>query len=201
LHQYFEEIASSGESLLSIINDLLDLSKLQSGKMLLMLKLASLVDVVHKVCAELSLLATERQIAMMVNCIGKPRSLVFDASRMIQLMRNLLANALRYSPDNGTIEIRIDFRRDDVAHIHVLDEGCGIPAGEEEAIFEPFVQSGARFGASNTGLGLPICRQIIEQGHQGRISAMNRTGGGAEFTVALPTDLQPTLPESQGGVD
>ena len=197
LRKYFEEIAGSGETLLSIINDLLDLSKLQAGKMQFMLKPNSLEDMLQRVTSELSLLFVEHQVSVSVSCVGEVKAVVFDISRMLQLMRNLLANALRYSSVNGHIEIRLDYSCHEAVYIHVLDEGCGIPEGEEEAIFEPFVQSKLRLGVSSTGLGLPICRQIIEQGHQGKIRAVNRTRGGAEFIVMLPTNLKVTLPDDQ----
>ncbi len=125
--------------------------------------------------------------------------LAIDAARLGQVVRNLLANAIKFSPAAGTITVnlqreeRVIGRRTGdlpvpVVVLTVLDRGPGIPENEMESIFDKFVQSSkTKTGAGGTGLGLSICREIVEA-HQGRIRAYNRPGGGAAFEVLLPAE-------------
>jgi signal transduction histidine kinase len=122
-----------------------------------------------------------------------------DAVRFSQVLRNVLANAMKFSPDGGVIRILIEEaattlgrRADDLAapvaawRITVIDEGIGIPEDELETVFDSFVQSSkTRDGAGGTGLGLTICREIVAA-HRGSISARNRPEGGAVFEIMVP---------------
>jgi signal transduction histidine kinase len=110
-----------------------------------------------------------------------------DPQRLQQLLRNLLANAIRFSPVGGHIEVTAwhDEEADEV-RVDVADRGPGIPPDELESIFEAFVQSSAtKKAAGGTGLGLAICRRIAEA-HGGRVWASNRQDGGAVISLALP---------------
>lgn len=196
--EYFTHIRNSGERLLCLINDLLDLSKMEAGRMVLNSTVNELPTIIDKVCSEISQVAAERQIDFVVTSRAQEPSLWCDESKIAQLLRNLLANAIRFSPAQGKISITVD---DDVIslgrrvndskqrpalRIVVSDQGPGIPDGEIESIFEKFVQSSAsKTGAGGTGLGLPICREIAHL-HRGSVTAGNHTGGGAFFSVLLP---------------
>jgi PAS domain S-box-containing protein len=198
LRDYFSRIALSGERLLGLINNLLDLSKLEAGKMHLNRRETDLVALVHEVAGELELLAGKSGLSLALPPREMPVLLEVDAERMRQVVSNLLSNAIRFSPPGGRIEVglapavmRLGRRAtDSIEHpavrLTVADVGTGIPNDELELIFDKFMQSStARTGAGGTGLGLAICREIV-LAHQGTISASNRVGGGAVFEVVLP---------------
>jgi signal transduction histidine kinase len=125
-----------------------------------------------------------------------PTLLLLDPGRMMQVVRNLVSNAVKFSPAGGTIALGVD-REAHAVVVWVRDHGMGIPAEELDTIFDQFVQSSkTRTGAGGTGLGLSICREIITA-HQGRIWAETPPDGGALFSLALPwpapdeTDITP----------
>jgi PAS domain S-box-containing protein len=114
-----------------------------------------------------------------------------DETRLRQAIEHLLSNALRYSAEGSTVTVRLQDRppRDGsgaMLSIQIIDEGCGLPENELQAIFEPFYESSrTATGAGGTGLGLALCRTIIQR-HQGRLTAANRAAGGAVFEILLP---------------
>ncbi len=115
-------------------------------------------------------------------------SVLGDPVRLRQLFEALIGNALRYSPEASTVRIGLDRPRQLAGHvsIQVMDEGCGIPEREIQAIFEPFYESTrTATGAGNTGLGLSLCKAIVKR-HRGNLTAANRPEGGALFEVQLP---------------
>ncbi|NTV10857.1 MAG: ATP-binding protein, partial [Zoogloea sp.] len=128
-----------------------------------------------------------------------------DPARIVQVARNLLSNAAKFSPEEKCVTIRLKTvilpplpgcggaYRPAVEWI-VSDQGVGIPQGEFEAVFDKFVQSTrTRTGAGGTGLGLAICKEIVEL-HQGSIHARNNPDGGAEFVIVLPLRPQAVVP-------
>ena len=195
---YFERIRDSGDRLLNLINELLDLSKVEAGRLLLSRQAADATDLCRTVAADLAPLAATGNVAIEVVADADLGRVVVDPQRLSQVLRNLIANAIRFSPDGGSITVSLatsvlpgrrasDQGSIPALRITVADRGVGIPEAELERIFDAFVQSSrTNTGAGGTGLGLAICRQIIHA-HHGRITAHNRTGGGAEFEVLLPT--------------
>jgi len=110
-----------------------------------------------------------------------------DALRIHQVLRNVVANALKFSSPGQKIIVGLELIELDALHFYVQDEGCGIPQSELENIFEPFVQSSlTKDGSGGTGLGLAICRRIVHA-HGGSIRAENIPAGGAIFHIDLPT--------------
>ena len=201
LRDYFARIATSGERLLVLINNLLDLSKLEAGKMVLDRHEKNLVAVVYEVAAELELLVEKQGLSLVLPPRDAAINVEIDLARMHQVMSNLLSNAIRFSPSGGRIEVglaltsmRIGRRATDsiersALKLTVSDEGPGIPPDELDIVFEKFVQSSTtRTGAGGTGLGLAICREIVHA-HQGIISVSNRPEGGALFEVLLPCQV------------
>ena len=201
LRDYFSRIALSGERLLTLINNLLDLSKLEAGKMMLELHETDLAELAAEVVAELELLAAGKSLTIaLVPSVDAARICV-DRERMRQVLSNLLSNAIRFSPEGGRVELsvsadvmRIGRRATDSSgrsalRLAVADQGPGIPPDELEFVFDKFAQSSTtRTGAGGTGLGLAICREIVHA-HQGTITASNRAEGGAVFEVLLPYEL------------
>jgi signal transduction histidine kinase len=197
--RYFSRIVDAGERLLSLVSNLLDLSKIEAGKMLVDPQPGDLVNMLHDVVAEFEALAEERKLQWSLPSATTHAPARVDAVRFSQVLRNVLANAMKFSPDGGVIRILIEEaattlgrRADDLAapvaawRITVIDEGIGIPEDELETVFDSFVQSSkTRDGAGGTGLGLTICREIVAA-HRGSISARNRPEGGAVFEIMVP---------------
>ena len=192
LHDYFENISESGKSLLSLLNDLLDLAKLEAGKMSFSLRDADLAELLQAALGEFEAQADERRLKLEFPAAEQAVVLSLDPTRILQVMRNLLSNAIKFSPDGGTIHVDVAVGDLDVL-VEVRDEGIGIPADEVEAVFDKFVQSTkTKSGAGGTGLGLAICREILAA-HQGRIWAENNPAGGACFRFLLPLPLSPAV--------
>lgn len=202
LRHYFANVQKSGSRLLSLLNDLLDLSKLESGKILLDLAEQDLTAIVEESMQEYEALTKSRRITLNLRVLAPDTRIEVDSERMLQVLRNLLSNAIKFSAPGSAVEIEIDQsairagrRQTDERQmaalvIRVLDHGPGIPEDELERVFDKFVQSSkTKSGAGGTGLGLSICRQIVTA-HRGRIVARNRKPQGAEFEVVLPRTSQ-----------
>ena len=185
LRQYLENIQISGTRLLYLLNDLLDLSKLEAGKMRLDMTAVKISDLVSACIAEQDLRLREKNLRCELNTVSVEGSCVCDRNRIFQVITNIIANAIKFSPEGG--EIRIDLEgRVGSYRMQVSDEGTGIPAGELDDVFDKFYQSsGNRYQAGGTGLGLAICREIIDL-HRGRIWAENNAGQGASFLFEIP---------------
>ncbi len=202
LRSYFSRIRVSGDRLMLLVNDLLDLSKLESGQMVLNLGPIQLDAVVRDVIGEFDVIVQTRRLHIDLQDDGPLPASIGDAARIGQVVRNLLSNAVKFTPDGRTIHVHLaagslpDGRP--AVSLGVSDEGVGIPPDEFDAVFDKFVQSSrTRTGAGGTGLGLAICREIVEA-HQGRIVARNNAAGGAEFIVDLP--VGEALPAAQAAV-
>jgi PAS domain S-box-containing protein len=200
LEEYFSRIHTAGGRLLDMINDLLDLSKAEAGRLDYAFARANLIDIIRGVLHEFESLVERRELRF--DCVDhlEDPHLVVDAQRIGQVIRNLLSNALKFSPPRGLI--RIDCRdaaltqgkvtRPAVA-LRVSDQGPGVPEDELDSIFGMFEQSSRNDRReSGTGLGLAISREIVNA-HAGRISARNNVDGGACFEMVLPR----TRPERQ----
>ncbi|MEI7968642.1 MAG: PAS domain-containing protein [Betaproteobacteria bacterium] len=194
--RYLDRIQASGQRLLVLLNDLLDVSKLEAGRMTYDFSSENLVEVVEGVVAELAAVVRERGIDVRVSAPAAPLFAWCDAVRTGQVVRNLLGNALKFTPRGRSVLIDLDETplpafpdtADFVpaARITVTDDGVGIPPGELEIVFDKFVQSSkTKSGAGGTGLGLAICREIVIQ-QSGQIWAEHAPGGGARFVVVLP---------------
>lgn len=198
LVQYLSRVQESAQRLLLLLNNLLDLSKLEAGKCVYEFDWHDLRGIVHSVLAEMEVLIEQRRLC--VECQYETNDLLAwcDALRIGQVVRNLLSNAIKFTPLGKRIRIHVcDFAapighvptetdRMSALQISVVDEGLGIPEAELESIFDKFVQSSqTKNGAGGTGLGLSITREIITQ-HGGHITAHNCPEGGAVFTFHLP---------------
>lgn len=190
LNHYFSRIADSSDRLLRLLDDLLDLSKLDSGKMTYEWGALDLETLLAESLAEFDAFARVRGVRLLVSCSNIP-ALRGDRLRLGQVLRNLLSNAIKFSPAGAIVQIvaaRARTGRDeaDAVQISIRDQGVGIPPGELERIFDKFVQSSkTRTGAGGTGLGLSIVRAIVAD-HGGRVWAVNNPEGGASFHLVLP---------------
>lgn len=198
LLHYFERVHQSGDRLLILLDDLLDLSKLEAGKMTYAFGLHPVPGIVDTVVGELSAYAHERGIHIDVLEQAPPVAAWCDPLRIGQVVRNLLSNAIKFTPAGRRIRIEIGSDTMETAShggvaaakVSVVDEGIGIPPSELEAVFDKFVQSSkTRSGAGGTGLGLAISREIVIH-HNGRIWCENNTSSGARFTLLLPMESE-----------
>jgi signal transduction histidine kinase len=185
LAHYFERIRQSGQRLLQMLNDLLDLSKLEAGKMVYTMQPLSLARVLADLQDEFSQLAALRRIRLESEAPPGLPEVNGDSFRLAQVFQNLIANAIKFSPEGGVVWIRFTWD-DHFVTTSVEDEGIGVPPDEVERIFDKFIQSSkTKTGAGGTGLGLAICREIITA-HGGQIRCENRHEGGARFVFTLP---------------
>ncbi len=198
--KYLGRINESGERLLTLLNDLLDLSKLEAGRMSYEFARHDLREVVEAAVIELHALAREKDITLDVVAGFQPEYAVCDALRMGQVIRNLLGNAIKFTPGGRRVTVELATEAGGLAdsdgsgapreavRLTVSDEGIGIPEAELQLVFEKFAQSSAtKTGAGGTGLGLSISREIVMQ-HGGLIRAEPAPGGGAAFVVILPRE-------------
>ncbi len=185
LKEYLQEILQSGERLLNLLNVLLDLSKLESGKEDYQFNDESISKTVISVINELNALLNNQKISILFNPPQFDDCVPMDQERIMQVVRNLISNAIKFSEPGNQIEIDIILLKKEIK-LSVKDSGIGVPEDEVETIFDKFIQSSrTNTGAGGTGLGLSICKHIIDI-HQGAIWAENNQKGGATFHFQLP---------------
>lgn len=193
LKKYFEVIEISGKRLLKLVNNILDLSAIESGMINLQYEDCNLEQCVNNCIKEVESLLEKKSLSVVFEKDEGDFSLSCDQTRIVQVIINLLSNAIKFSPDNSTIEIHLshdtlysDKQTIGALRLSVCDSGVGIPAGEENTIFDKFVQSShTKTKAGGTGLGLSICREFIKL-HNGEITAENRAQGGSKFSFVIP---------------
>lgn len=180
------DIHSSGQRMLTLVNDLLDIAKIESSTHQVVYSDVDLRHLLDTVMRELEPQKLVNHLTFDVKGLERAVVVHADVQRLHQAIRNVLANAIKFSPQGSKIELKLELL--DMARIGltVMDNGCGIPEDELEKIFDPFVQSSlTKDGSGGTGLGLAICRRIL-QAHGGSIYAYNRPEGGAAFHIELP---------------
>lgn len=195
LASMFEDIHSAGQRMLALVNDLLDVAKLESTVGTFHLERVDLRNLVRSVSRELEPILSKAQVHLSLQISEHPIVAKADPLRFQQVIRNVLANAIKVSAPGQSIELSAHTDAQGQSVVIVRDHGPGIPEAELEVIFEAFVQSSkTKDGSGGTGLGLAICRKILEA-LGGRIHAQNAPGGGAEFVIVLPArGSQDTVP-------
>jgi len=192
---YLQTIHDSGEHLLAMINDILDLSQIEAGKTVLNISEFSLVRIAEGIIESLKEKATAEQITLKLDLQINPRCDRFtaDMRRVEQILWNLLTNAIKFTPEGGTVTLRL-WVEDDTAIFQIEDTGIGISEEQLPLLFEKFQQLDTpyrrRYGG--TGLGLALTKQLLEL-HRGRIEVESTVGIGSIFTVWIP-------PQSMGGL-
>jgi signal transduction histidine kinase len=184
LANYYERIHASGNRLLHLVTNLLDLARLESGRR--RFEFAA-VELNHLVTALANQMAGQfaRGGRTLELRESQPLMVVMDGTAVAQALRNVLENALRFSPEGASVEIEVS-ESDGGACIAVSDRGPGIPEEELTFVFEKFAESKrTRTQAGGTGLGLAISKAVVD-GHGGRIWAEHRAGGGTRMCIALP---------------
>jgi len=176
-------VQRSGARMARLVGDLVDVASIEAGKLAVARTVGVLADVVTEAVDTFQAEASKRAIALTVDMDPNVPPLTFDAARILQVLCNLLANAVKFTPEHGSILVRVERVADDVV-CHVRDSGDGIPDDKLEAVFDRFVQL-TPHDRRGVGLGLFISRCII-RGHGGRIWAESRAGGGSSFSFTLP---------------
>jgi signal transduction histidine kinase len=183
--EYLHDILDSGRHLLSLINDILDLSKIEAGRMELEVSEFDLPLAIQNALTLVRERALRRGIALHHVIDNRVAGIRADERKVKQVLLNLLSNAIKFTPEGGGIEVRAA-PVDGMVEVSVTDTGVGIAPEDQEAVFEEFRQVGtADKKAEGTGLGLALSRKFIEL-HGGRISVRSQLGTGSTFTFTLP---------------
>jgi signal transduction histidine kinase len=183
--EYLKDIYASGTHLLSLINDILDLSKIEAGRMELELTDFDLPTALDNALTLVRERAGRRSIALHTSIDNRLGEIQGDERKIRQVVLNLLSNAIKFTPEGGRIEVAAA-PRDGSVEVAVSDTGVGIAPEDQEKVFEEFRQVGTSDKkAEGTGLGLTLCRKFIEL-HGGRIWVKSQVGEGSTFTFTIP---------------
>ncbi len=212
--RYAENIITSGNRLLTMINDLLDLAKTQAGKMELHLEQASVLQICESLVSSFSLLARKKKIKISTEVSPDVPLIVTDAGKVQQVLYNFLSNAVKFTPARGHIEVRASLRPEDsdiarpplsaetgrMVRIAVSDTGCGIAEADKEKIFDKFRQGGglhladpgspiqSAIQSPGSGLGLAISKELATM-LSGSIGLQSTVGVGSTFWLDIPMTL------------
>ena len=180
-----ETIAHNAKRLADLMTNLLDLAKLKAKKMILNYQETDLVLIIEDIINECKDLYIHDKNIKIIFIKPNKAPLTGDKERIGQVIRNLLVNAIKFSPNNSIITVNL-VSLNNQWHFSITDHGLGLPEAEINNIFEPFIQSSrTKTGAGGTGLGLSICKSIIEA-HNGKIWAENNLDKGASFHFIIP---------------
>jgi signal transduction histidine kinase/CheY-like chemotaxis protein len=206
--RYVGNILTSGKHLLGLINDILDLSKVEAGKIELRHEEFSLPDLLNESQTLVNTIATKKNISLESKVEEGISRITADLTRLKQVMYNLLSNAIKFTPDGGKISVYAK-PSDSMVLISVTDTGIGIKPDDQETIFEEFYQVDSSYARQyqGTGLGLALTRKLVEL-HGGKIWVESEVGKGSKFTFTIPQRLEeapaveeipaPTEPEEEG---
>ncbi len=181
------EILTAGNHLLELINELLDLARVESGKLLLSLEEINYREVLNEVISWIAPLANKKGLQV---TLPEPQimglTVIADRMRFKQVLLNLMSNAVKFNRENGSITLEIEETREDRIILHIVDTGRGMPKEKLGSLFEPFNRLNADdTGVEGTGIGLSITKKLIEL-MAGTISVKSSPGEGSRFSIELP---------------
>ena len=183
--EYLKDIYASGTHLLSLINDILDLSKIEAGRMELESTEFHLPTAIENALTLVRERAGRRSLSLQTNIDDRLGQIQADERKVRQVVLNLLSNAIKFTPEGGRIEVGA-VPKDGFVEVSVSDTGTGIAPEDQEKVFEEFRQVGtAAKKIEGTGLGLTLCRKFVEL-HGGRIWVKSELGEGSTFTFTIP---------------
>ena len=186
--QFLTDVLSSGKHLLGLINEILDLAKIEAGKMELQIEPALLQDVVEAVSNTMRSLAVKKSIDLRAESDERLAPFPMDGARLKQVLLNLVGNAVKFTPEGGRVWVRAD-SEDGSVRVEVGDTGPGIPTEDHERIFLEFQQAGSDAEKpQGTGLGLAVAKKFVEM-HGGKIWVESEVGKGSRFFFTLPIAL------------
>jgi len=184
--EYLQDILSSGKHLLSLINDILDLSKIEAGRMELEAQPFDLPAALENALTLIKERAARNSIALDVHVDPRIGEILADERKIKQVLLNLLSNAVKFTPEGGKITMSAVMNGKSV-EVSVADTGIGIAAADQETVFEEFRQVGTDYARKRegTGLGLALARRLVEL-HGGKLSLQSELGKGSTFTFTIP---------------
>ncbi len=172
--------------LLSLINGLLDLSKMDAGKLSIDRQQTRISEITDRAGEAVGYLLVQKGLTLNTR-VSESLEFSVDGNRIVQVLVNLLGNAIKYSPQNGIIEMRADLNDTNELHLQVSDQGPGIPADQSLAIFDKYSQVRKQDSQTGTGLGLAICKAIVDQ-HGGKIGVTVQLPTGSIFWFTIPLE-------------
>ncbi len=208
-HRYASNIQRSGQILLEMINEILDLAKIEAGKQEINPVEMNLYLVTSAQCDLVKSLVEEKNLSLEISEEMEDPMVFQDQGKIQQVLTNLLSNAIKFTPEGGRITVRLEESRDleDFFVIRVIDTGIGIAEADREVIFEKFRQGNVSSGQDNltreyagTGLGLSIVKEICRM-LGGEVSVESQLGIGSIFTVMLPKETTPVQPEAKSDIN
>lgn len=185
-HSFLGIIHSSSQFMLRLVNNLLDVAKIESGKLVLEIAPTDLVELVKKCGETNNVLASRKNISVTFEFCDSIPALMLDSSKIEQALNNLISNAVKFSEFGSCVIVRLSSTPEEVT-ISVIDEGPGVPEHELGKLFQPFQRTSVKStaGEESTGLGLAIVKKIV-LGHHGRVWVESQPGKGSAFFMALP---------------
>jgi len=186
--KFLSIVRSNVNRLTMLVDDLLDISRIESGRLELTPESMSLQEAVDRVVASMEARANEKELILRSQLPSDLPMVRADSDRVAQILTNLVGNACQYTPSGGEVVVSAQVRDGEV-HLSVRDTGIGISPGDREKIFDRFFRADSPEvqGVSGTGLGLPIVKSLVEM-HGGRIWVESELGEGTSFTFTLPTE-------------
>ena len=197
--RYLDNIVTSGRSLLEMINELLDMAKIEAGRLELHVEQTSIPDLIEGITGIMEPQAKKKRIDLRIDLADDLPTIQTDPGKVQQILYNLLSNAIKFTPDEGRICIQGNCEGDTIK-LQVQDNGPGIPDDLKDVIFEKFrqIESGHTRTHAGTGLGLAICRELASM-LQAELSVDSTPGQGATFTLVVP--LAPNAAQRRGLMD
>jgi len=191
-----QTINSSGTHLLELINDILDLAKIESGEMTLQYQPSNIQEICQASMQFVMQMAMQKKIQLKLQCVSCIQTVLLDERRIRQVLINLLSNAVKFTPKEGKITVDISIEEEYICDeselkywlcLNVIDTGIGISNDELNKLFQPFIQVNNSLNRQydGTGLGLALVKRIVEL-HGGYVSVLSEVGTGSQFKVKLP---------------
>ena len=197
--RYLDNIVTSGRNLLEMINELLDMAKIEAGRMEVSIEPTSVSDLVEGLVRIMGPQAASRRVAVSTDVAPNLPPVETDPGKIQQILYNFLSNAIKFTPAEGAVQVGAERivgpDRTPAVRLWVRDSGPGIPADMQDVIFEKFRQVDATHTREHagTGLGLAICRSLAEM-LGARVACSSRVGEGATFSVEVPVQWRPEEP-------
>ena len=189
-HSHVNEINNAGNLLLELVNQILDLAKIEKGHLQFSIEEVNLSDVFKECQSMISPLALQNNITLNIKT-DTPGHVIADYTRLKQVMLNLLSNAIKYNKPNGKVTIMVLQKENDIVRICIIDTGTGISEELLQEIFQPFNRLNAAYNIEGTGIGLSISKQLVEMMH-GKIGVTSKIKEGSDFWIELPGSLNIT---------
>jgi signal transduction histidine kinase len=187
IRERLEKINRHSDELAHMVNDLLDISRIEAGKVTMKLEPQKLREILEKVTDLLAVQAKEKEIQLKFGVAPEAETVFADRNQIERVLINLIGNAMKFTPAAGSITIVARATANNMAEVEVMDTGCGIPQESLDAVFEEFyrVENPINQEVKGTGLGLSLVKHIIEA-HGGKIWVKSVVGKGSTFSFTLP---------------